>query len=246
MKLGKRILGNRLAQSLLTKSIVLYIRLVHATTKWETINGDVPARILNENLPGIGAGWHGRIALLGYSFPQPKTTHALISQGRDGALMARIIEDLGFKTVRGSAKAAHKTKAKGGVGALRAMVKILEQGRRVLITPDGPHGPRMHAKSGIVTLARLSGVPVYTVTYAVRKRMVVNSWDRFIIPLPFNRGVFIWGKPITVARDADKKEQEKVRRQIEDQLNAMTRQADEIVGQTTIEPAPLTSTAQSA
>ncbi len=245
MKLGKRILNNALAQAALTKLIVLYIRLVNATTRWEIINGEAPQKVVNENRPGIGAAWHGRIALLAYSIPHPKDTYALISQGRDGALMARIIEDLGFRTVRGSAKAAHKTKDKGGVGAMLSMVKILEQGRRVLITPDGPRGPRMHAKGGVITLARISGEPVYPVTYAVRKRIVIRSWDRFILPLPFNSGVFIWGRPVTVAHDADAKEQEKARRQIEDQLNAMTRQADEIVGQTTIEPAPPRKTAPS-
>ena len=245
MKLGKRILRNRIVQALLTASIVLYIRFVNATTRWEVINGDVPRRAIDKNLPGIGAAWHGRIGLLAYAFPETETTFALISQGPDGELMTRIIEKLGFRTVRGSARAAHKNKSKGGERALRSMVSILEQGRRVLITPDGPHGPRMHAKSGIITLARLSGVPIYPLTYAVHKRLVIRSWDRFILPLPFNRGVFIWGKPISVPGNADKKEEEALRRLVETQLNTLTRQADEIVGQTTIEPAQLKSTDRS-
>jgi len=240
VKPGKRILSNSFVQTFLVRTISTYLRFVHATTKWETINDDVPQKIVRENLPGIGAGWHGRMALLGFSFPRPETAFALISQGRDGEIMARIIEMLGLGTVRGSAKAAHKTRPKGGVGAMRAMIRLLDQGRRVLLTPDGPHGPRMRAKHGIVALARHSGVPVYPVTYAVRNRMVVRSWDRFILPLPFNHGVFIWGKPVRIPHNADKKEQEKARRLIEDQLNAITRQADEIVGQTTIEPDLLT------
>ncbi len=243
MSRAKRVYASPAVQNILCRLVVLYLRFVHATTRWQVINADIPRRLIEEERPGIGAAWHGRIALLAYAFAEPHTAHVLISRGRDGAFMSRIIERFGYRTVRGSARAKGKTKAKGGASALRAMVRIISSGGRVLITPDGPRGPRMRVSEGIITLARLTGVPIYPMSYGISRRRVIGSWDRFIFPLPFGRGVFIWGTPVMIARDADAQAQETARRTLEDELNRITRQADEALGQEKIEPAPLSDTA---
>src|SRR5262249_1086726 len=82
---------------------------------------------------------------------------------------------------------------KGGPAALRAMVRQLRQGESVGITPDGPNGPAMRASAGIVGVARLAGVPILPMTYATSRRRILQTWDRFHLPLPFSRGVFLSG-----------------------------------------------------
>jgi lysophospholipid acyltransferase (LPLAT)-like uncharacterized protein len=84
----------------------------------------------------------------------------------------------------------------------------------------------MRASEGIVTVARVSGAAVLPCSFSCRNRVVLNSWDRFVIPLPFTRGVIIWGDPITVARDAGAAEIEAVRLKIEEGLTAITDAAD--------------------
>jgi hypothetical protein len=239
MKLGKRILDNRAAQSVLGWLVVKYLRLVIATTKWDVLNENVKDKIISDSAPAIAVAWHGRVGMLYGSFEFPETVFVLVSQNRDGDLSARIMTAFGFNTIRGSAAAVGKKKKKNTMGATRAMMKVLKGGGRLFVTPDGPRGPRMRAGDGVIGLARLTGVPIYPITYSVRRRIVAKSWDRFVFPLPFNRGVFIWGTPISVARDIDAETQERVRLEIECQLNDMTREADERVGQPVIEPAPL-------
>jgi hypothetical protein len=153
----------------------------------------------------------------------------LISPHRDGRLIAETMAHFGAETITGSS-------SKGGTAALRALLRSLESGISVGITPDGPRGPRMRASPGLVTVARRAGVPIVPLTYAVRRRRVLGSWDRFVVPLPFNRGVFLWGAPFEVERHADGAARERARRLIETRLNDMTREADRLCGQATPEP----------
>ena len=84
------------------------------------------------------------------------------------------------------------------IAALREMVKLVRSGGYVGITPDGPRGPRMRASEGVVAAARLTGVPVVPLGISTTRRRLLNSWDRFLLPMPLSRGVFVWGDPIVI------------------------------------------------
>ena len=104
--------------------------------------------------------------------------------------------------------------------------------------PPPTPGVPIYVSPGIVQLARLSGAPIFPLAYSARPRRVLETWDRFILPLPFGRGVFLWGAPMTVPRDADEAAAEDARRMLEDRLNELTCRADAALGQPRIEPAP--------
>jgi lysophospholipid acyltransferase (LPLAT)-like uncharacterized protein len=123
------------------------------------------------------------------------------------------------------------------------MLKALKAHEYVGITPDGPRGPRMRATDGIVTVARVSGVPIIPCSYSARWRSVLGTWDRFVIPLPFTRGVIVWGEPIHIERDADAAQLNSARLAVEAGLNAVTNQADSAMGVETVEPATVSSEA---
>lgn len=208
----------------------LYIRLIGVTTRWQVVGGDIPEKFWENNKPFIVAFWHGRLLMVPYCWDLSKTVFMLISQHRDGQIIARTVSHFGFRSAEGSS-------SKGGARALRQMLKVLDAGDYVGITPDGPRGPRMRASEGIVSVARLSGVPVIPLANSVARGRNLNSWDRFLLPGPFSRGAIVWGTPIEVARDADEQAQAQARLRIEDSLNALTREADEMVGRVCIEPA---------
>ncbi len=221
--------------------VAVYIRLAWATGRWTIQNGAVPERFWREGKPFIIAFWHGRLLILPAMWPTTSKISMLISMHRDGELIARAIGYFGHGTVRGSAAKPGSNKEKGGAAALRGMLKALKANEYVGITPDGPRGPRMRATDGIVTVARVSGVPIIPCSYSARSRKVLGTWDRFIIPLPFTRGVIVWGEPIYIARDADAASQETARLTVEQGLNAVTLAADELMGVEPVAPAPLTA-----
>ena len=230
MGLAKRIGKSETFRGLLCWLGSLYIRLVHASGRWSVINGEHAELLWEARRPFILAFWHGRILMMPKSWHAAVPIHMLISQHRDGQLIARTVRHFGIDTVAGSS-------TRGGSAALRAMLKFLKSGECVGITPDGPKGPRMRASAGIVNLARLAGVPILPATFSASRRPVLGSWDRFAVALPFARGVFVWGDPIMVARDASEAELEQARQAVEAGLNAITVEADRLLGQTTPDPA---------
>ncbi|HEY1721378.1 MAG TPA: lysophospholipid acyltransferase family protein [Magnetospirillaceae bacterium] len=207
-----------------------YIRFVRITSRWEAIGAELPAQFWDDGQPFILAFWHGRILMMPYCWRRTQPIRMLISSHRDGQIIARTVSHFGIETVQGSS-------SKGGSAALRAMLKSLKDGVCVGITPDGPRGPRMRASEGIVQVARLSGATVIPCTFSTTRRKVLGSWDRFLLAWPFTRGVFVWGAPITVRRDADDTAQESARIAIERALNAITEDADARMGHAPLQPA---------
>lgn len=231
MRPVKRILANDAVRGFLCWLGSLYIRLVFATGRWTVVGGDIPRRLWDSGRPFILCFWHGRLLMMPYCWDRTHPIHMLISEHRDGRIIARTVGHFGIETVVGS-------KGRSGAAALRAMLGLLKAGDCVGITPDGPRGPRMRASDGIVTVARLSGAPIVPASFGVSRRRLLSSWDRFLVALPLTRGVVVWGQPIEVPRDADVKALETARAEVERTLNAITADADARFGQPRVEAAP--------
>ncbi len=224
----KTISRNNILQSFACLLGSLYIRFIHVTGNWRIENKDIPEKLLAEGKTFITCFWHGRLMMMSYAWPYQPSFSMLISSHADGQLIAKTINRLGFDTLAGSTKS-------GGSEALRAMVRKLKEGGYVGMTPDGPRGPRMRASSGAVALAKLAGVPILPLSYSARSWKLFSSWDRFILPSPFSKGVFVWGEPIEISTDGNDATLETNRLDLENALTAVTKQADDLCCQVTPE-----------
>jgi lysophospholipid acyltransferase (LPLAT)-like uncharacterized protein len=135
---------------------------------------------------------------------------------------------LGIATLRGSGDHSRRFQQKGGVAAFKSMLQTLAEGWNMALTADVPKVARV-AGLGIVTLARESGRPIYPVSFATSRRIVLDNWDRSEINLPFSRGAIIVGEPIRVPTDADEQALETARVALEAALNAVTERAHAVV-----------------
>ncbi len=226
----KRVLRLDAARRLAAWLGAQYIRFVHRTVRWTVQGGDIPDRLRAEGRPFIVCFWHSRLLMMPLCWKQGQIVRMLISTHRDGRLISAVAGHFGYQTIEGSTN-------RGGSSALRSMVKVLQSGGVVGVTPDGPRGPRMRAASGVAGAARLSGAPIVTVTYSTSRRRLLGSWDRFLVPLPFGRGVVLWGEPIPAPAGSGAAV-EAVRRATEDRLNELTAEADRLCGHLPTEPAP--------
>lgn len=239
-KLLKRIFQSEPFRRFLYAAIVGYLRLLRSSTRWSIVREEIPHRFWDEDKPFIAAFWHGRNLVTPLCWRTHRTVNMLASQHRDGDITENVLKRLGLKTLRGSSGDPKKGKmAKGGATALRNMARIIQSGESIAITPDGPRGPRQRAGEGVAAIARLTGVPVVPVCVSIRRARILKSWDRLMIPLPFSRGVIAWGEPIHIAREGGPEELERGRRAVEDGMNRLLREADELIGRTPIEPAPI-------
>lgn len=210
-----------------------YIRLVYRSGDWRTINGEVPDWFWDRGKPFLASFWHGRFVMMPCCWRRGVPNRVLISEHGEGPLITDMISHFGLGTVRGST-------TEGGATAVRAMVKAIKRGACGTITPDGPHGPAMRAADGIISVARMSGVPILPISFSAEKCVRLKGWDRLVLPRPFTRGVIIWGRPIHVRRRATLDEVRTARDALEFQLRAITAQADRICGQSApVAPEPL-------
>lgn len=144
----------------------------------------------------------------------------LVSQSRDGDLVAYVCNSFGINPFRGSS-------SRGGMKAILGMKQQIESGGRVAISPDGPRGPLRSIQPGITYLAQKSQAQIVPISFGARKHWVFGSWDEFVVPKPFNRISVVYGPPLTIGPTDDLEARGK---DVQAALNAVSREADSISG----------------
>lgn len=205
---------------LVPPAAALAIRAVRATMRLEHVGRDRLDRFRAEEKPYIHAFWHGHLFLMPYAYFGRRIA-ILISAHRDGELIARTMAFFGHESIRGSTTS-------GGAAALRSAVRALRGGSDIGFTPDGPRGPRHRVQMGVIQASRMGRAPIVPVTFSASRRTVLSSWDGFVVPHPFSRGVFMYGDPIQVPRGATPEEMEWHRSNLEKVLQDLTMRADSL------------------
>ncbi len=127
--------------------------------------------------------WHGELFMSPQAYRKIHKKHkasAIISSHFDGSLIASTLNMLGIRSLRGSS-------SKGARQVLLQAFKSIKSGEEVLITPDGPRGPRHHMSDGAIGIALKSKLPVFVMNYRAEKYWQLKSWDKFVIPKPFTK-----------------------------------------------------------
>lgn len=149
------------------------IRGIACTMRFSTRGHEAVDALYREGRHIILAFWHSQQLMIPIGY-RGAGSHVLISRHGDGEIIARIIARFGHEAVRGSS-------TRGGAGALRALIKLGRSGRDVVVTPDGPKGPRHVAKLGVIHLARATGLPIVPLAFACSKknssRVGIATWS---------------------------------------------------------------------
>jgi len=179
----------RLLAWLAPRLVILIHYILRYSIRWTFIGEAYDSK----KPPFILCFWHSRILMMplmmsGWNGPM------LISEHRDGKIIADAVALLGIGSARGSS-------TRSGVRALLQMVRMARQGRTLGITPDGPKGPREKVSAGTIMLARKTGLVLRPVSYACKSYWRAKSWDRFYIPKPFSQGVFVVGDDVLISTE---------------------------------------------
>ncbi len=224
----KRLWRTRAMQLFVGRSLARYLRLVRATSR-VTIPPDAYATVENMQ-PAILAMWHGQHLMVPFLKRPGDRVSVMISRHGDGEVNAIAAACFDIGLVRGSgSQRGDQIRKRGGSAALRAMLSTLSEGINVSLTADVPKIARV-AGAGTITIAQLSGRPIFPVAVVTSRRIDVKSWDRASVGLPFGHITVEIGDAIHVARDADAEAQEQARRALEEALDAVHRRAYERVG----------------
>jgi len=159
------------------------------------VNGERVETLRKNGSAFIFAIWHGHL-LIGLWHHRDEGVKVLISEHRDGEIVARAAKSLGYGLIRGST-------TRGGGRALISLVRELRAGHEIAITPDGPRGPACKFAPGALVAAQRSDSFILPVAVSASRAWRLKSWDRFMIPKPFARVTIAYGVPTKVeAADA--------------------------------------------
>ena len=167
-----------------------FLNVLARTWRIRVINGEAVRNLRASELPFIFALWHGHLLPLLWHH-RDEGVKVLISEHRDGELVARAAESLGYGLIRGST-------TRGADRALISLVRELQAGHEVAITPDGPKGPAGKFAPGALIAAQRSGSFILPVAASASRSWRLKSWDKFMIPKPFARVTVAYGPPTKI------------------------------------------------
>ncbi len=173
---------------------------------------------------GTGAvmvSWHGR-TFVPANLMRGRGFLAMISLSRDGEIQAEIFRRFGFRILRGST-------SRGGVRAALEAAREVRKGAILAFTPDGPRGPSRKFQPGALLIAQKAGVPIYPVGVSAYPRILLPTWDQYLIPLPFARCAYLVGEAVWVPPSADKDAFVQLAEQLESAINTLEARAESLV-----------------
>ena len=147
--------------------------------------------IVREKGPVILSLWHSDFLSSLYFYRYNMNIAVMASLSKDGDLITKSLDSLGYQTIRGSS-------SRGGARVLLEAVKKIKEGVTVAFTVDGPKGPAREVKPGIIKLAQKTGIPIVPLSVAYQNAIKLHSWDQTRIPLPFSKFVVHIGRPLNI------------------------------------------------
>ena len=173
-------------------------------------------KTVSKGRPVLMCCWHGRLLFpVFYLFKEGD--HALAGLHQDAEIISRIAKKLGWKMLRGSS-------SRGGVRAYKDLLKVLNNGGKVFITPDGPRGPQYKLKEGIIKSAISSDAIILPLSGQSTSRWKIKNWDEFIVPKPFGTIVHVIGSSIDVR---DYSSTEEIKLELKNEMDKTQVEADE-------------------
>ena len=194
----KNFLKNYFIKKFLSLVGALYVYIVYISSQKTFINKDNFDKLILENKSFIYALWHDQLLLSPFTWQTKNRIDILISKHKDGDIIADLIKYHGFNSIRGSTNNPSKVKEKNTISSIRKIINTLKANVSIGITPDGPRGPRHKVSEGTINIARISNKKILPMALAYKEQWVLNTWDKFIIPKPFNKICIVWGDPIDI------------------------------------------------
>ena len=220
----KYIAGLSISKFIISILGAFYIHLVFITSSVNLKNRRNIDILLKKKKSFIYSFWHDQLLMCPLTWNSESEIKVLISKHRDGDIISKVISILGFGAIRGSTNKPEKKKNKGSLRAIRQIIKSLDNNISIGMSPDGPKGPRHKVSDGIIHIARLSQKEIIPVGIGFKKKWILNTWDRFIIPKIFNEICFVWGKPIKVSKSS--RESIRLKKDLELLMNQLTAEAN--------------------
>lgn len=206
----------------------IFVRVIEPTVRLQVIKKQFLDDLEDQGVVAVLPFFHGRLFLLPANFTLRKIA-IMASMSRDGEIISRVLKGFGYRMIRGSSS---RGGAKGLIGLKRAML----EGYHACTPVDGPRGPVNVVKPGVVYLAKKARAPILPVAVSAKSAIVLHrAWDKFLVPMPFSRGIILYSEPFYFDSDMGDEAVERDRLVLEKAMVELYAEADRMVGYKTRE-----------
>ena len=213
----KQTLGYRISIAIIPTALAFLVRLWFATCRVRVHGKKYRDMVMADEGSAVGTFWHYGFLYSFYHNRKEKVI-AMVSGSKDGEYISRFVEKFGIPAVRGS-------RNRGGIAALKGMIRGMKKGYSAGIVGDGSQGPARVLQAGCIILASRSGAPIVPMGWSCNRYLSFNSWDKTAIPYPFSKIEFFYGEPIEIPPKVSQEETEVFRKLVEERLNQIYDQA---------------------
>lgn len=199
----KKLFRSNLFITLLSYIFIAYLWVTYHTCRKTLLVQGASKELLRKKSPCVLPCWHSRFSMLlavrGFGSFQ-----AITSAHKDGNFLENLLKFFDHTAIRGSSR-------KKALNAARDVINMNPADMRLVITPDGPLGPRYKVKGMVVKLAKKMEIPIVPVSFSASHAIVLNTWDKFILPIPFvSRLVLEFHAPIYPGDDFTNEDLEEI------------------------------------
>ena len=215
----KKIIKSKTIRHFIGWIVSIYLKFCYQTSSWVIKENNNIEKLLKTNKSFIVCFWHGRLLMTPFCWNYNKRFFMLISGHPDGQIISQAVSYFGIETITGSS-------SKNKIASFKNILNEVRNDNIIGITPDGPRGPNRKIKDGLISLAKLTKVPIIPLSFSAKHKKSFNSWDNFLFIFPFNKFVAIWGKPIYFGKENKTNLKKTI---LEEELNRITNLADNLL-----------------
>ncbi|MEW6442018.1 MAG: hypothetical protein AB1640_13870 [bacterium] len=197
-----------------------YFAFVWATSKITDLTSPLDDALRNPPHRFVAALWHQDVLCVPWAY---RRFHGqtIASVGDAGDVIARLLGLCNFTVFRGGSSKGRSRRRIILEEFTRHLLKVDRPA--VGITVDGSSGPPYRMKTGVIVLAMKIHAPFFVVRVWSKRRILLRTWDRTMLPLPFNKIVLVAEGPYSLPEKMDQAEVfEQFHHYVENQLLTTT------------------------
>ena len=205
----KRLSKNKFFFQIFAFLIFISLKVIKITSSWKGVNEEVINKELLKNKSFIILIWHQQLMGSTFSWKFRPKLRPIATSHRDGQLSTLVQKKFGLDPLL--------RKKNNPTFLIKNISKAVQNGDCIYITPDAPHGPSKQINTSIYKLCQKFDLNIAILSFHTNKYFQINSWDKLKIPLPFSKGVYLWGNEIIQSKDF--KNEIEFNKKISDELN---------------------------
>ena len=205
----KRLSKNNFFLQIFASLVFLSLWIIKSTSNWNGVNEEIIEKELTKKKTFIVLIWHHQLMGSTFSWKFKPKLRPIATSHRDGQLSTLVQKKFGLDPLL--------RKKDNPTFLIKNISKAVQNGDCIYITPDAPHGPPKKINTNIFKLCQKFDLNIAILSFHTNKYFRINSWDKLKIPLPFSKGIYLWGNNIIQSKEF--KNEIEFNKKISDELN---------------------------